>query len=258
MAPLEAYQNKLAARPYQVDDPELLIARQDKISVHYAPFETIRRSARIAIVGITPGRAQANAALSKAYCAVKAGNTVQEALRIAKDHASFSGPMRKNLTSMLDYIGVARWLGLHSTESLWREHVDRVHFTSALRFPVFIEGKDYSGSSPSMTASPILRDQLMTWFREEMVALPNVLWVPLGDKVHDAISFVAREVGLSAHILKGLPHPSGANAERVAYFLDRKPAEQLSAKTNPGTIDAGKQMALQVVQELLHRANDPQ
>jgi hypothetical protein len=257
MAPLEAYQNKLAAKSYEVDDPEMLIARQGAISVQYAPFEHIRRSARIAIVGITPGRSQANAALSKAHGAVKAGHTVQEALRIAKDHASFSGPMRKNLFSMLDYIGVSRWLGMPSTESLWHEHVEKVHFTSALRFPVFIEGKDYSGSSPSMTASPILRDQLMTWFREEMAALPNVLWVPLGDKVYDAISFVAREANISAHILRGLPHPSGANAERVAYFLDRKSAAQLSIKTNPKSIDTGKQMAFQVMQKLMDHKTGP-
>jgi hypothetical protein len=34
-----------------------------------------------------------------------------------------------------------------------------------------------------------------------------------------------------------LAHPSGANAERIHYFLGKKPASLLSAKTNPGKLD---------------------
>jgi hypothetical protein len=37
-----------------------------------------------------------------------------------------------------------------------------------------------------------------------------------------------------------LPHPSGANAERIAYFLGRKAKGDLSAKTSPGKLDEAK------------------
>jgi hypothetical protein len=41
-------------------------------------------------------------------------------------------------------------------------------------------------------------------------------------------------------VLNGLPHPSGANAERIAYFLGKKAKESLSVKTNPATLDSAK------------------
>jgi hypothetical protein len=41
-------------------------------------------------------------------------------------------------------------------------------------------------------------------------------------------------------VLAGLPHPSGANAERIAYFLGRKEASRLSAKTNGAALDAAR------------------
>lgn len=39
-----------------------------------------------------------------------------------------------------------------------------------------------------------------------------------------------------ARVLAGLPHPSGANAERIAFFLGRKPRERLSGKVDADTI----------------------
>lgn len=41
-------------------------------------------------------------------------------------------------------------------------------------------------------------------------------------------------------VLDGLPHPSGANAERIAYFLGRKAREALSPKTSPAGLDAAR------------------
>ena len=41
-------------------------------------------------------------------------------------------------------------------------------------------------------------------------------------------------------ILQGLPHPSGANAERIQYFLGLKSADTLSNKPNPVQIDTAK------------------
>jgi len=41
-------------------------------------------------------------------------------------------------------------------------------------------------------------------------------------------------------ILHGIPHPSGANAERIAYFLGRKDEAALSRQTNGAQIDADR------------------
>ena len=133
---------------------------------------------------------------------------------------------------MLDSIGIDKALGLSSTASLWSADAHRAQFTSALRYPVFLDGQNYSGA-PSMISTPLLRKHLFEWLGSEMAALPNAVFVPLGPKVAEAVEAVARHKGLStARILSGLPHPSGANAERIAFFLGRKKREDLSTKVN--------------------------
>jgi hypothetical protein len=44
-----------------------------------------------------------------------------------------------------------------------------------------------------------------------------------------------------------LPHPSGANAERIAYFLGKKEAGQLSSRTRADVLDAGREDAMRRV-----------
>jgi len=66
-------------------------------------------------------------------------------MRTAKVFASFSGSMRINLVAMLDCIGVNKVLGIDSTGTLWNEHARRAHFTSALRYPVFVDGDNSPG-----------------------------------------------------------------------------------------------------------------
>lgn len=58
---------------------------------------------------------------------------------------------------------------------------------------------------------------------------------------------VAQGILASDRILQGVPHPSGANAERVAYFLGRKPKSQLSSKTDAGKLDRTKDQLIQQV-----------
>lgn len=57
--------------------------------------------------------------------------------------------------------------------------------------------------------------------------------------------------GIAPRILDGLPHPSGANAERISYFLGKKAREVLSHKTNPKKIDDGRRRALATMERLL-------
>jgi hypothetical protein len=203
-----------------------------RIEVVYAPFDHVNNDAEIVIVGLTPGRQQMCNALNEARRCLQKGCSDGNAMSAAKVFASFSGPMRTNLVAMLDSVGVNKFLGISSTESLWHDHANRVHFTSALRYPVFIEGANFSGA-PSMLTMPLLRDHLMKWFAKEMAALPKAIFVPLGPKVTEAVEAVTRQLGIDRdRVLSGLPHPSGANAERIAFFLGRKARGQLSTKVN--------------------------
>ena len=222
-----------------------------ELSMIYAPFDHVNQDARAVIVGMTPGRFQAVNALVAARDALRSGASTSDAARIAKAHASFSGePMRGNLIAMLDAIGVARWLGICSTASLWADNAHLVHFTSALRYPVFVDGKNWSGT-PDMVRTSVLRSTLEDYTGKELAKLPNALIVPLGPKVSAAMMHLAARGLIDAdRVLAGLPHPSGANAERIAYFLGKKTAAQCSSKTNSATIDAAKAQLIKRVQLL--------
>ena len=231
-----------------IHDPRLLIQREGDLDVRYSPFDHVNPDARLVILGITPGEQQADAAIQEAGRALRAGATDAEALARAKAHASFAGGMRKNLIAMLDEIGVNTALGIASCASLWGEDVDLVQFASALRYPVFKGRKNYTGSSPKMTANAMLRAQLLQHTAQELAALPGALVLPLGPAVTEACRYLVAHGHLDAdRVIEGMPHPSGANAERIAYLLRRKPRRLLSSKTNPVKIDAGRAAARETV-----------
>ena len=228
--------------------PETLkMASDQRHEVFYAPFDHVNPAARIVLVGITPGRTQAVAAIEVARRALLQGKSQIQAAEEAKGVASFSGALRKNLVDLLDYVGLAQRLGLASTAALWTTHSHLVHFTSALRYPVFRDGERYSGSG--LVRSSFLRRQLEEAFAVECDALKGALFVPLGPAATDACHYVAKLGRLrKAQILTGLPHPSPASAERIAYFLGRKPVHLLSTKTPAHLWDARRESALKCVE----------
>jgi hypothetical protein len=239
----------LGLTPSELEHPErvdrLEISRDSNartdVRMAYAPFDHVNASAKLAIVGITPGRQQASNALKVAQRALRTGSTFAEAATEAKVFASFSGPMRANLVDLLDAAGIARWLGIDSTASLWNDRTDLVHFTSAIRYPVFVEGRDWNGSNPNALKSEEMQRWLLQYTGKELGSLPGALIVPLGGKVAEMLHYLAASGAIQRdQILAGLPHPSGANAERIAYFLGRKPRQLLSAKTNADALDTAR------------------
>jgi len=202
------------------------------ISIAYAPFDHIAHSAKLVVVGITPGRVQAVNALRAAHAALCAGQPEDVALRVAKQAASFSGTQtRKNLVAMLNAIGIAEQLALKTSAELFDPAREEIHFTSALRYPVFVDGKNYNGS-PHMIRTPALRKMIETHLAEEVAALPAALWLPLGPKPSLALRHLVTCGAMpTAQLLDGMPHPSGLNGERVGAFLGRIGPGQASAKT---------------------------
>ena len=227
--------------PQNSTDPlnasELTLGGAGPIKIVYAPFDYIETRARIVVVGITPGMTQAVNALQAAMSANRSGLSVEQSLSKAKLTASFSGgAIRNNLVAMLDAIGVARHFGVQSTDAMFQPGATDVHFTSALRYPVFVNGKNYNGV-PDMLTTPILREQIDTYLAEEARILSSAIWLPLGPKAEAAVAHLVRQNRLTQdRVLTGMPHPSGANAERVAVFLGRKRPEDASRQTNPGPL----------------------
>jgi hypothetical protein len=231
----------------EIDRPDRLVITTSplgnrNIEVVYAPFDHINAKADIVIVGITPGRQQMRNALLEAHRILRSGGSDDDAMAGAKIFASFSGRMRSNLVSLLDGIGINQVLGLDSTASLWGTASSRVQFTSALRYPVFINGGNYSGT-PAIASTPFLRDQLHQWFLPEMAALSNAIFVPLGPHIGEVLERAAERVGIDRNrVLSGLPHPSGANAERISFFLGRKERAALSTKVAPDLIERNREL----------------
>ena len=216
-----------------------LYAAEGRLSVHRSSFDHVEPNARLVIVGITPGAQQRDLANAAFAQATGRGLSCADASRAAKVAASFGGTMRNNLVAMLDHSGAARMLRISSTALLFDPATRGLaHFTSALRYPVFIDGENYNGQVP-MLGSLLLRSMVESLLADEVRQLPHAVWQPLGDKPAGALHHLA-DLGLidRARIAPPLPHPSGANAERITYFLGRKQAERLSTKTNAAKIDS--------------------
>lgn len=226
------------------------MAQEGPISVFYAPFEWVNLSARLVLVGITPGKVQATNALAEAKRALHSGEVAEVAVARAKQTGAFSGSMRPNLIALLDRIGLQDWLGLSSCAELFSTSTHLLQTASALQFPVYFDGANYNGS-PDPTKSELLRMQLLEHFSPMARMLPDVVYIPLGPVPTKALTWLAAHGHVpSSRVLAGLPHPSGANAERIAYFLGRKDRASLSAKTAPEKLDQAREELVRAVREL--------
>lgn len=208
----------------EIDSPLMLLMdthlyKLKRLDIAYAPFDHVNTSADIVIVGITPAKQQMREAIDEARWAIKLGLSDAEVLARAKVHASFAGSMRVNLVKLMDAVGLNRLLEIASTASLWGADCHRAHFTSALRYPTFVDGENYS-RSPDLNSVPFLSNRSVKWLKEELSLLTNVVIVPMGDMVSEVLTRVGREMAISNDkILAGMPHASGANNGPISKFL---------------------------------------
>lgn len=215
-----------------------LLQIEGSLSSYYIPFEYINPSAKIVLVGITPGLTQWKNAMAEMQRQITLAASPEVALKEAKKSGAFSGPMRSNLIALLNTIGMQKWLKIASCESLFSTDANLVQTTSILRHPIFIDGANYNGK-PSMIKTPFLREQIKAYFANEAKVLKDALYIPLGPTVSEGLELLVNERILNAsQVLHGLPHPSGANAERIAYFIGKKERSSLSLKTNADKLDA--------------------
>ncbi|CAM3704909.1 hypothetical protein [Polynucleobacter antarcticus] len=218
----------------------LQIDRDASLTAYYPPFDYVNTRAKIVLVGVTPGFTQARNALIAARNGLKAGESHGAALMAAKQVGAFSGSLRPNLVAMLDYLKLNQWLGVSTCDELFANASHLVQTTSVLRFPVFINDANYNGT-PNMTKHPMLQKMLKEYFVQEVKMLGDAIFIPLGPTVSEAMSWLGSQGLIDvSRVFDGIPHPSGANAERIAYFLGKKQRSDLSSKTNPEKIDQAK------------------
>lgn len=234
------------------DRADLLIRDFNGKRVYYAPFDYVNPNALICIVGITPGETQMENMLFEAKRLISTGLSDEEVLKQCKHVGSFSGTMRQNLTEMLDYVGFNKKFKIATCAELFTKHTQLANFTSAAKYPVFSfkEGKE-SNFNKSLLSFHELFSYFAPLTRDEMRCMPSAYIVPLGHNVYNYLMSVLGGTKAIKKLLPALPHPSGANNERINYFLEKKAAKDLSKKTNPSKIDAVRNAYLEALGKVL-------
>ncbi len=205
------------------------------ISIFYAPFEHINKNAKIALIGITPGKSQMVRACRAAKQAALNGTSVEQAVSDVKKHASFNdktGRMRENLYNEIDDWCIPEAIGAISGNSLFHEDWHLVHTTSVLKYPVFKGGENYEGGSPKIMSHSITKEMVYEIFVPELNRIPDAWLFPLGPKVSEVISRLQKELKLKNKVFHGMMHPSTNNNYRFDYLLgDRSGSEPYRTNT---------------------------
>lgn len=197
---------------------------QNNMSIYYAPHnETINKEAKIFIVGITPGWTQTQIAYKTANKLLLDNKTSEEIRKACKKESRFAGAMRKNIIEMLDELELNKILGLKSCSELFEEKDSFLHTTSIIPYPVFINGKNYTGHSPKILENNILTAYTEKYFYKEIELLKDALIIPLGISVEEVLlDMINKNIIRKEQCLLGFPHPSGANGHRKKQFEENK------------------------------------
>lgn len=213
--------------------PEFVLHQAGRLAIYYAPFDYINPQARVVLVGITPGFRQMEIALRASRDALLTGETDYAAICArVKYQASFAGPIRRFLLTMLDGIGIPQALGIPASASLYAERADLLQTSAVVRHPVFIDGADWTGHTPPVRTNPLLTRYLWEVMLPELRAVPTAIIISLGKCASDALdTLVAADALDPARCLIGLPHPSGANGHRHAQFagIQEEATERVAA-----------------------------
>ena len=207
--------------------PELKLAENaaEGLTIYDAPIGWINHDARLVLIGVTPGFTQMQIVYRAVRTYLLAGANANDACRSAKYEASFGGAMRTNLIRMLDDLEVPELLDVASAADLFGSSSHLLHTTSAVQYPTFFHGQNYTGSRPPLVRSAFLMRYVRDVLAPELSRLHAAVFVPLGKSVSAALELLETEQCIPAgRILHGFPHPSGANGHRGRQFERTKTA----------------------------------
>lgn len=220
-----------------IDD--LLIEKSVNIEIYYAPHnDYLNSKAKIFIVGITPGFQQMSTAISTARKELELETNIEEIQYKCKVAGRFSGSLRKNIISMLDYIKLNEALSINSCTDLFEDKDYLLHTVSLVPHPVFVKKQNYSGHTPKLLKSEFLMKYVYDNFIKELNNIENlkdILIIPLGRAVEEVLYKLSEEgIICEKQILKGFPHPSGANVNRVIQLEENRENLIKQIKENSG------------------------
>lgn len=215
-----------------IESPRFLIASDGPMAVYWCPSDLPSRTnvqTLIIFVGITPGFRQARLAMEVARDAIRTNPrlTYAEICRRANAGTAFAG-MRRQMCDWLDTLHVHEWLGIATSGNLFTACQELMAVTSVVRYPVFINGNDYSGSNGGLlTRHRVLLPFTTTLLSADLRRNPQALVVPLGVAVGEAVQYLVSHKLLNGErVLFGFPHPSPLNGHKDGQFRANRPNMQ--------------------------------
>ena len=209
-----------------LNKPAFAMGRSMDLAAFYAPFEWINEDADIVILGVTPGKQQAKAALAKLRKELRTGRSLPSAMQVAKEEASFAGKMRTIASRLMDHFHMNDLFGLPSTSALFGQSRNRVHYTSVYRYPVLRRERAGWGNYPGVVSrknqkNPLLRSMVRDYLIPELKMLPSAWLVPFGPTPATVLTALADQgIVDGSRLLVGLNHPSGTQWNRHKCQLD--------------------------------------
>lgn len=203
---------------------DLKLGSAGNVEMYYSPHnEYINSSAKVMLVGITPGWQQMEIAFRTAVQALKHQATYEAACQEAKFAARMAGVMRTNVIQMLQEIGLHQCLNVPHVAALFDPESTLLHTTSLIRYPIFVKQQNYTGHQPAITQNNFLYEAVLGSFLPEWSQLNQPLVIPLGKSVEAVLHQLLDEKRIQEkRILWGFPHPSGANGYRLKQFQQNK------------------------------------
>lgn len=195
------------------DMEELLLAEELSTGLkeyYSAHTDYMDAGARVVFIGICPGFEQMK--LSFDIVKEEAGQPDLQVLQDAKRHARFGVSMRRNLIDLADRTVLPEVLGIRSCKELFEPDCRLMDNTCLLPYPVFRNGKNYTGHAPKIDRSPMLSEICEKQLQKIAATYPDALFIPLGKCVDEQVT----KSGLlpEDRVVHGFPHPSGANGHR--------------------------------------------
>jgi len=223
-------------------DPRMKLCHEGRYFLQYMPFEPSSLSAKLVLVGITPGTTQvgiAYGAVKSLLCPPIGTRPLSDAeiLSEVKRRAGFGGPMRPNLLRMLRHFKIGRLIGVTDEAELWNGRADTLHSTSIVPHAAFTRNeklgtKMFAGSFETILQSNLLRGCFERDFVTSLATLPSdALFIALGPTPLDALEWCAGRGFISQRrILGAFPHPSRQAGSQVDVFLGLKDPATLKPK----------------------------
>lgn len=209
-----------------------VLAEDSTYRLIYVPFEHVTKSAKLSIVGITPGSTQIPAAYSTIRPMLNARLPHAEILTHAIKQGAFQGTMRTNLIKILKHFDIGGLLGIADVADLWGHHASHLHSTSVIPHAAFKRGKMFNGGFEEILSSPLLKSCFERCFVPTLAELDEECrFIALGPTPLHALQWCAERGHISPdRILGACPHPSGSSGSAVPYFLRVKQLAQLAPR----------------------------